>query len=610
MEQITHTPLSHEPGSHPADTQRVSAASSSVESEEDRRTRYEKELEELARRHEQEVARNVERAKDPSLYDTYSSARSESLPSFRLFAARRRGRSHVTSHTPCQDYCLTADTARGAILVNADGVGSCDRSDVGSRLACQVTVRLIRRLDRECASEKKLVERLCDPRFGELLVHQWLNAVLDHLEINPPPEGKSGKDYERYASTLMFALITKHYYVVGNLGDGQILLYNPTEGLKLRLHPPKESTRVRALIHPNCYREDLTVRRFERRDFSGILLCTDGMYDILCPGNTLFTYAGQLERRFLEADQPLMPFCFEEEGKPPKDLFCHRTKDDCSLVLAVDTAFVSKDSGRRTQIEQHADKALWEGLRGKAAMYLTEKNGQLLHTVATPRRMPVADPQKHSSFPFLAPLTRYTAGGLRYSVYPHADNLLTLDELFQFGHLREQKSADGSLRVLNRRKALSVLCRELEGAGLALNNAAPMLMGFDDRDRPWLLPEAVSPLDKQSRRATKDMDRFFSSLFGYLESEKEVAPVFRPGFVQPGPTRPLSSVENGPSFRVREGGGKLLLINAGPLPWVDGESGRTVARGEALEAHVGAHVSVSLPDGSTSVYRFIPKEEL
>ena len=82
------------------------------------------------------------------------------------------------------------------------------------------------------------------------------------------PEEKL-KEFSKYGSTIMFAVITEHWIVVGNLGDGQILVFNDFYGVKLRVHAPKESTKVRCLVNERCVREDFLTAKYPRDLFNG-----------------------------------------------------------------------------------------------------------------------------------------------------------------------------------------------------------------------------------------------------------------------------------------------------------------------------------------------------
>jgi hypothetical protein len=509
---------------------------------------------------------------------------------------------------------LTADTPKGVILADADGVGSCSRSDVGSRLACEVTVEFIRELDGQCENEEQFVTRLCSLRFRELLVKRWMQAVLAHAKENPDDTVLPNRMYELYGSTLLFAVITENYYVVGNLGDGQILLFNDAEGFKLRLHPPKESTKVRALAHSNCYREDFQVGVYSRREFSGILLTTDGMYDVLSNGTLLYHYARQLERRFLEAGEPLQPFCFEEEDQPPKDLFSHRTKDDCSIVLAVDTAFASESTGlRMAALGEGADAVIPDHRCGEVACYWIEQNQEAYWGVVLPETETIAKADECpvlSGVDWVVPLRSWCKDGDRYAIYAAID-APTIEELYHYGILREQseRTNNASQRVLAVYQALLSCKRQLAEQGYRLSAAAPHLMRISKEGRITLPLEAVVPLGEGSFDNFAHIDRYFQSLAGKIVSDEGEYPLFRLGFLNMGQRLYLSDRMQNPAYRIaRDAEGNVWLVNLGDLPWYTRDG--SIVPGEKILLREGMTFGMITTNDELMTYRYISKEEM
>lgn len=98
----------------------------------------------------------------------------------------------------------------------------------------------------------------------------------------------------------MYAVITQNWIVVGNLGDGQIMVFNDCYGVKLRVHAPKDSSRVRCLANERCAREDFSVAKYPRSCFNGVLLSSDGIYESLDKSNHYYDYCIQLKKDFLK----------------------------------------------------------------------------------------------------------------------------------------------------------------------------------------------------------------------------------------------------------------------------------------------------------------------
>jgi hypothetical protein len=126
-----------------------------------------------------------------------------------------RGTSHERSGQPCQDYCTAAEVPladqRVLILACADGAGSAEFSQVGSRIACETIVRSI-------------VEGLHEAGgvpFGlEAQAIGWVQPVHDALvaeaavrEIEP----------RQLACTLLYAVLGERSAAFGQIGDGAIV---------------------------------------------------------------------------------------------------------------------------------------------------------------------------------------------------------------------------------------------------------------------------------------------------------------------------------------------------------------------------------------------------
>ena len=265
-------------------------------------------------RHLQVIEEQLENAKDPTTYETYDFAESEADKKLKLFTARRKGIKHVLEKTPCQDYCLATSVNGCTILADADGVSSCEHSDIGSKLACDAVVKTVAMASKLCPNEDTLIERLMSVLFREKLVSIWVKLVMEEVsKKNIQSSVERLKEFSKYGSTIMFAVITGNWIVVGNLGDGQILVFNDYYGIKLRVHTPKDSSRVRCLANECCAREDLQIAKYPRKLFNGVLLSTDGMYESFDKGTLFYDYAIQMKHRFFNrlSPEPYQAFCYK-----------------------------------------------------------------------------------------------------------------------------------------------------------------------------------------------------------------------------------------------------------------------------------------------------------
>ena len=621
----------------------------------------------LKEEHARELARMVEEAKDVRRYEC--SIREE-FPASGLtaFMARRRGRSHVAKGGPCQDYCLTSGGDRVVILTVADGVGSCPKSDEGARLACEVTAATVKAAAQHCSSERELVDVLCGLKFREKLVKRWLAAVIALIGADKTANSEAGNEQIRqYSSTLMWVVVTDEWYVAGNIGDGQILFFNDADAVKVREHPRKMSSRVRALVHERCYLEDFQVARFHRADFSGVLMTTDGMYDVLGAGLHLHRYALQLKKRFLDSGRPLQPFCYEEPGEEMKDISMAMTMDDCTVVLALDsrqTAAEVYDDRRMADVL--SEQAMMLKKSGETSLYLLRNGSEFLQMAASPAaECTFSLPALENAF-VQRPLRSLDKGMRRYNLYEDT-NAPTLQLLYGSGLFRETREGNSLIIPVFRR--LLDLERELEQQGLALTDAAAFLIcveraeGQDDRqdgarntgdrqddtqgaaDRSMqsagdrqegarsgfrlvmkreavarLLPERTAQAadGQKTRPARKPLFwQYFAAMIGTLTCrgrtfQETARPVYSCGYMMMGNMirRMAPGEEEIPLMRLKQDAkGGLIAMNAGESAWRLA-GGETVLPGEGTALFDGLRFSIEGQDSEAQEYVYRSREAL
>ena len=114
---------------------------------------------------------------------------------------------------------MVADTVALAI---ADGHGSSKHADIGARLAVQVALTALVRFAEdlgERTSNLLEVQKYAEHPLRVQIVREWKERV--HTK-----SGDSETPLVDYGSTLLVALATPDFLLVGQLGDGDILLVN------------------------------------------------------------------------------------------------------------------------------------------------------------------------------------------------------------------------------------------------------------------------------------------------------------------------------------------------------------------------------------------------
>jgi len=196
------------------------------------------------------------------------------------FAISKVGASHLPKGVPCQDYSLIVNEANIQMIVVCDGHGSKTyvRSDVGSRLAAEITKEVLLEAVRDTSSDLFLGKRgavtarpeLDDTMWGatpnkpiesmtesehmnyeqnqvffkqvedirkqdkffkqlfEKIYRQWVGAIRTDSETHPLTEAEktalgNHRIEKAYGSTLMAFLKTPFYWFAFQIGDGRLI---------------------------------------------------------------------------------------------------------------------------------------------------------------------------------------------------------------------------------------------------------------------------------------------------------------------------------------------------------------------------------------------------
>lgn len=158
------------------------------------------------------------------------------------FDRRCQGESHKAIDKPCQDFSLSKQTATYTISIISDGHGGTRyfRSDVGSRLLCEVTERclseFVEGIPSMTFSDKpytavgigESMPTVLQQLFGAIVVG-WRKAVMEHADHHPLTETEQAiaspqneHEWEKtYGCTLIAALRTPTFWLAFQVGDGK-----------------------------------------------------------------------------------------------------------------------------------------------------------------------------------------------------------------------------------------------------------------------------------------------------------------------------------------------------------------------------------------------------
>lgn len=165
-----------------------------------------------------------------------------------VFTQSVQGYGHIKRKQACEDYGIKKETHIGKIFAVADGHGdrNCPRSQIGSRLICEICVSELDTFSKNVEHEG-WVEKLFNENEVEALIRQlilsifgkWVCAVNDHHEHNPLSEDEYSsadeyaEQYRRgekiehiYGTTLICGLITDQYLLLMQQGDGRCVVFD------------------------------------------------------------------------------------------------------------------------------------------------------------------------------------------------------------------------------------------------------------------------------------------------------------------------------------------------------------------------------------------------
>lgn len=237
---------------------------------------------------------------------------------------RARGARHVVDGTPCQDAVRVYQDDDLAVIAVADGHGDPKhaRSEIGARIAVDVTAILLRELGRQL-----LIRQHFDPpiKIQESLKHhlpqrlswEWnrrAKAHAGHLD----PDGSWHEDLNLYGTTVLGAVFTDRLGLFLQLGDGDIVLVEENGATEciFDLHEDMYGSLTHSLCQSgSAAYARLRCQRLQRPAMA--MLSTDGVRDCLQADTQAFLGVGhwllrRVEQRGWDAALQTLPPWLDE----------------------------------------------------------------------------------------------------------------------------------------------------------------------------------------------------------------------------------------------------------------------------------------------------------
>lgn len=176
---------------------------------------------------------------------------------WKLVSGSVQGTSHVQSGLPCQDYC--AGTILGTTLVAAcaDGAGSAELSQLGSKAAVDRFMEVVS----------------CDAVPTKEQVKAWVDSARQRL-LQEADNNQSTP--RQLACTFLAALVGDGWAAFAQVGDGVIVFDGP-ESYELAFWPDTgEYANTTRFLSEDDYHQHLRVEIVER-NISELAVLTDGL---------------------------------------------------------------------------------------------------------------------------------------------------------------------------------------------------------------------------------------------------------------------------------------------------------------------------------------------
>ncbi len=231
------------------------------------------------------------------------------------FGCSRIGASHRRAGKPCQDaYALwsgSAASASGIALAVADGHGD-DRHDLshfGSSLAVRSAVEELGALQACYALEGKWTELKSSFKadFPRRLGRRWREAVLGEQRRRSDAAASETEEtlLIRHGTTLIAALVVGDVLLIGQIGDGGVLLLTQRGDVECPLpnNPLEvggETDSLGSADAPRLWR----TAALERTGAGLLLLATDGLINAFADDEQWYAFALSLRERIREFGWP------------------------------------------------------------------------------------------------------------------------------------------------------------------------------------------------------------------------------------------------------------------------------------------------------------------
>jgi serine/threonine protein phosphatase PrpC len=237
------------------------------------------------------------------------------------------GSSHQKRGTVCQDANKIIRLNDGMIIAAvADGVGSCQYSDIASSMAVEISTEV-------CADEIK-ADGNCDLNTVIKKAFTKAEQEIDKYSLS------KNHPLSEYDTTLTLAIYDGKTVVYGHCGDGGIIGLSQ-DGSYVKITTPQKNEGI--YVIPLRAGEETWIIGKAEEEYAALLLATDGVYDIFFPyllkGQAVDIYVPLiryfLDNRILQATDDTIEDIAKEQERFINGENCASITDDKTFLVMI-----------------------------------------------------------------------------------------------------------------------------------------------------------------------------------------------------------------------------------------------------------------------------------